>query len=117
MATGDDQSFFVTPGNFGGVGGLGGMDLVYVHAHLITVGTTGTANIQIRNQTQSNVNMLSTAITIDTIERGSDSAATPPVIDTDNDDVADFDILAFDVDGIHTTPGQGLIVTLGFQIP
>ncbi len=117
MATGDDQSFFITPGNFGGVGGIGGMNLVYVHAHLITVGTTGTANIQIRNQTQAGVNMLSTAITIDTTERGSDTAATPAVIDGDNDDVADFDVLAFDVDVIHTTPGQGLIVTLGFQLP
>lgn len=95
---------------------LAGMDLVYVHAEVITAGTTGTTDIQVHNVTQA-ADMLSTGITIDSGETGSDTAATPPVIDTANDDVAENDVLRIDVDAISTTPPQGLIVTLGFRKP
>lgn len=94
---------------------LNGLNLTYVHAEVITAGTTGTQDIQIRNVTDS-VDMLSTKLTIDTAETGSDTAATPAVIDAANDDVATNDLLAVDVDVIHTTAAKGLIITLGFSL-
>lgn len=106
-STGDGKFYLVIPSY------LDGLDLVGVHAKVITAGTTGTMNIQVRNVTQG-ADMLSTKITIDSAELGSDTAATPAVIDTGNDDVAAYDTLAIDVDVVHTTPAQGLIVTLVF---
>ena len=41
--------------------------------------------------------------------------AAPAVIDTTKDDVATDDMLRIDVDGVHTTPAAGCIVTLGFE--
>lgn len=96
-----------------------GMNLVYTHACIPdqgAAGTTGTGSIQIRNVTDS-VDMLSTKLTIDSGEVGSDTAATAYVIDTTKDDVAVNDRIAIDVDGVHTTPAKGLVVTLGFRMP
>lgn len=109
-ATGDGKFYFHTPT------GLNGMNLVEVHAEVITAGTTGTTDIQIANVTQA-ADMLTTKLTIDSGETGSDTAATPAVIDTANDDVATNDVIRIDVDAVSTTPAQGLIVTLGFQLP
>lgn len=95
---------------------LDGMNLVYVHAEVITAGTTGTEDIQIYNVTQA-ADMLSTKLTIDSGETGSDTAATPAVIDGANDDVAENDVLRVDIDAIHTTAAKGLILTLGFALP
>jgi hypothetical protein len=89
------------------------MDLKRVHAKVITAGTTGTCLVQVRNVTQA-ADFLSTRISIDSGELGSDTAATPAVIDTANDDVAAFDTIAIDVDQLHTTPAKGLFVTLEF---
>ena len=61
--------------------------------------------------------MLSTKITIDSGETGSDTAATAAVIDTSNDDVASWDVLRIDVDAVSTTAAKGLIVTLEFRLP
>ena len=105
---GDGKAYFHVPAH------LAGLDLVETHAENITAGTTGTLNIQIRNVTQAGVNMLSTAITVDSAETGSDTAATPAVIDGANDDVAENDLIAIDIDGVHTTAAKGLIITLGF---
>lgn len=110
VATGDGQFYIHIPSN------MNGMDLVEVHAKNITAGTTNTMDIQIRNVTQTQ-DMLSTKITIDSTETGSDTAAAPAVIDTTKDDVATNDLIAIDVDAVHTTPAKGLIVTLGFQAP
>lgn len=109
-ATGDGKAYFSIPD------GVGGMNLVGVHARVVTAGTTNTTDIQIHNVTQA-ADMLSTKITIDSTETGSDTAATPPVIDTNNDDVADNDLIRIDVDAVSTTPAQGLVVTLVFQLP
>jgi len=95
---------------------LTGMNLVYCHAEVITAGTTGTMDIQIHNLTDT-ADMLSTVITIDTGETGSDTAATPYVINGATDDVATNDVIRVDVDVIHTTAAKGLIITLGFQLP
>ena len=110
--TGDDKAHFHIPAD------MAGMNLVEVHAEVITAGTTGVATVQIRNKTQAGVNMLSTALTIDTTpDTGSDQASVPAVIDTGNDDVAENDFIAIDVDTVHTTAAKGLFVTLGFQTP
>lgn len=110
VATGNGAGYILTPA------AVNGMDLVAVHAEVITAGTTGTTNIQIANVTDS-VDMLSTVLTIDSGETGSDTAATPAVINTSSDDVATYDLLRIDVDAVSTTPPQGLIVTLEFRLP
>ena len=94
-----------------------GMNLVEVHAEVITAPTGSAETYNIYNVTDS-VDMLSTALTIDAGETGSDTAATAAVINTSNDDVAQNDLLRIDVDGVgSTTAAQGLIITLGFQLP
>ena len=95
---------------------ISGMDLVYCHARVITAGTTNTTDIQIANVTAA-VDMLSTKLTVDSGETGSETAATPYVIDTSSDGVTENDVLRIDVDAISTTPAKGLIVTLGFKLP
>ena len=108
-ATGDKQGgwhFHIPPD-------LNGLDLVYVHAEVDTAGTTNTMDLEIYNVTQT-ADMLSTTLTIDTTESGSDTAATPYEIDTNNDDVATNDLIRVDCDAVHTTAAKGLVVTLGF---
>jgi len=110
VATGDGKFYFhIDPS-------LAGNNLIDVHAEVITAGTTGTTDIQIHNVTQT-ADMLSTKITIDSTETGSDTAAAAAVIDTANDDVAENDLIRIDVDAISTTAPKGLIVTLGFREP
>lgn len=92
------------------------MILTYVHALVITAGTTGTTDIQIANVTDS-VDLLSTKLTIDSTETGSNTAATAAVITVANRVVATNDVLRIDVDAVSTTKPKGLIVTLGFRLP
>lgn len=110
VATGNGKIYFHVPAK------LNGMNLVTVHAEVITAGTTNTTDIQIANVTQT-ADMLSTVLTVDSGETGSDTAATPAVIDTTEDDVATNDVLRVDVDAVSTTAPKGLIVTLEFQLP
>lgn len=109
-ATGDGKGYFVVPPS------LNGYNLTAVHARVITAGTTGTTDIQIANVTDA-VDMLSTKLTVDSGETGSDSAATPAVIDATKDDVASYDLLRFDIDAVSSTPAKGLILTLTFVKP
>lgn len=109
-ATGDGKAYFVVPPS------LNGYNLTAVHARVITAGTTNTTDIQIANVTDG-VDMLSTKLTIDSAETGSDTAATPAVIDATKDDVVSYNLLRIDVDAVSTTPAKGLIVTLTFQLP
>jgi hypothetical protein len=107
-ATGDGKAYLHIPAD------LDGLSLVEVHAENETAGTTGTMSIQFRNVTQA-VDMLSTLLTIDTGETGSDTAAAAAVIKSDGSEiVAENDMLAIDVDAVHTTEALGLLVTLGF---
>lgn len=111
VTTGDGKHYMHVPP------ALNGLNLVYVHARVITAGTTNTSDIQIaRTRSGSTVDMLSTKITIDSTETGSDTAATAAVINGSNDDVATNDILRIDVDAVSTTKPKGLIVTLGFGL-
>jgi hypothetical protein len=94
---------------------LNGMDLVGVAANVITAGTTGTTDIQVRNVTDA-VDMLSTKMTIDSGETSTSTAATPAVIDGTKDDVVTGDVIAIDVDAVSTTAAKGLIVNLIFRL-
>lgn len=109
-ATGDGKKYFVVPAP------LNGMNLIGVHGRAITAGTTGTMDVQIRNVTDS-VDMLSTKLTWDTTEAGTNTADVPAVIDATKDDVATNDLIAIDVDAVQATPAQGMIITLRFQLP
>lgn len=110
LTTGDGKGYFVVPAS------LNGYNLTSVHARVITAGTTGTTDIQIANVTDA-VDMLSTKLTIDSAETGSDTAATAAVIDTTKDDVATYDLLRFDIDAVSSTAPKGLILTLTFVLP
>lgn len=108
IATGDGQAYLHVPAH------LAGLDLVEVHAEVITAGTTSSILlIHIYNVTED-VDMLETGITVDLTETGSDTADAPAVIDEEEDDVAENDLLRVDVDTISGVAPKGLIVTLGF---
>ena len=110
LSTGDGKAYFTVPEQ------LNGMNLSAVHARVVTAGTTNTTDIEIYNVTDS-TDMLSTTLTIDSTETGSDTAATPAVIDTDKDDVATNDLLRIDIDQVSTTAPKGLVVRLEFDLP
>jgi len=109
VATGDGKFYFHVPNT------LNGMNLVAVHAEVITAGTTGTTDIQIANATQV-ADILSTKLTIDSGETGSDTAAAA-VINAAEDDMQTNDVLRVDVDAVSTTAPKGLIITLTFRLP
>jgi len=108
VETGDGKAYFTVPSY------LNGFILKAVHAKVVTAGTTNTTDIQIHNLTDT-VDMLSTKITIDSGETGSDTAATAAVIDTTKDDVATNDLIRIDVDATSTTKAKGLIVRLELE--
>lgn len=108
-ATGNGKAYLHIPA------GLSGLALVECHAEVKTAGTTGTMSIMIANETQS-VDMLSVALTIDTGETGSDTAATGYTIKSNGDeDITENDVIRIDFDAVHSTPAVGCIVTLGFN--
>ena len=110
VVTGDNQARTYIPTS------VGGMNLVGVHAYVVTAGTTNTTDVQIHNLTQA-ADMLSTVSTIDSGETSSRTAATPAVIDTANDDVAAGDIIRIDIDAASTVPPEGLYIELEFRLP
>jgi len=86
-----------------------------IGAHVYTAGVTGTTDIMIHNLTQA-VDMLTTAITVDAGETDSSTAAAPPVVDTDNNQVATADVIRFDIDAISTgTAANGLELRMEFK--
>lgn len=104
VSTGDGKLVICIPEH------MNGLNLTSAHAFCSTSSGSGTPTIQIRNVTQT-ADMLSTRITIDVGEYTSYTAATPPVIDTANDDVATGDLIAIDVDVAgNTTKGLGVIL-------
>lgn len=107
--TGTKKAYFVVPPN------MNGMNLIRVHAEVATAGVTGT---QVFDVNKNGSSMLSTAISIDSGETGSDTAATPAVINESLDNVSSYDIISVDVDSIHSgTAALGEVVTLEFQLP
>lgn len=114
VATGDGAFYFHVGER------MNGMNLIYAHAENITAATgtgTQTTDIEIYNVTDSQ-DMLTTTLTIDEDETGSDTAATAVSINATYDDVAENDVIRIDIDTVPgTTGGDGLIVTLGFEKP
>lgn len=106
LATGDSQFHFFIPPE------LDSWMLVDADAANATPSTTGTPTIQLRNVTTA-ADMLSTKITIDTAEKTSYTAATPPVIDTNNDSVQTGNEIAVDIDSAGTA--EGLNILLSFR--
>ena len=98
--------------------GLNGMDLAEVHAEVQTAPVGSTIIIEV-SKNGASTQMLSTNITIDASETGSDSAATAAVIKSDGTEaVATNDVIHINVTQVgSSTAGSGLIVTLGFRIP
>jgi len=86
--------------------------LTAVHAEVATAGTTGVSTFDIN---RNGITMLSTKLTIDSAETGSDTAATAAVIDTGQDDTAINDVITIDVDGVSTTKPKGLTITMTFE--
>ena len=78
-----------------------------VGATVDTAGTTGSTTINIKKNT---VTILKTKITINSGSKTSRSASVPPIIDETNRNFITGDIFTFDVDGISSTPAQGLTV-------
>lgn len=110
VATGDGKAYIVVPD------GVGGMNLVGAHGYVVTAGTTNSTTVQIANVTQA-ADMLSALIEIESSELSSRTASPGVTIDTNNDDVADGDVLRIDVDTVSTTAPKGLIIELVFQLP
>jgi len=107
-STGNGKAYFHVPA------GLDGLSLAECHAEVKTAGTTGTMSIMIANETQV-VDMLSTALTVDTGETGSDEA-TPYVIKSNGDEIiSENDVIRVDYDAVHSTPAEGCIVSMGFS--
>jgi|GEM_PF-5689473 len=99
---------------------LNGFNLNSVAACVSTAGTaSGTTNVQLRRtRSACDVDMLSTALTIDADGVDSSTAATPAVVDAAQDDVNTGDQINVDVDGLTTeTVAKGLVVQLGFVKP
>ncbi len=106
LTVGDGKLIFAIPA------ALGGLNLSAAHIYVTTVSSSGLPTVQIRNVTQT-ADMLTTKASVDASEFTSYSAATPPVVDAANADVATGDLLAVDVD-IAGTGAKGLGVILTF---
>ena len=89
------------------------MNIVDVRAKSITAGVTGQQDVQIRNVTAGQ-DILSTKLVTATGQTLDDGNA---VIDSGQDDLTLDDLIAVDVDVIHTTPAKGLIVIIGCRLP
>jgi len=116
-STGDGKLYVPIPPK------LNGWDLIDADATCLTKSTSGTPTVQVARGRRANatadfsfVDMLSTVITIDVNEFDSLSAATQPVINASNNDVATGDLIRIDIDvaGAGTTGGW---VRLTFQVP
>ncbi|GAG05010.1 unnamed protein product, partial [marine sediment metagenome] len=110
-ATGTNKITFTVPSTWSGT-----WNLVAVDGFVNTAGTTGTQEYMVYNATDSS-NMLSTALTIDSAEKSSSTAATPVVIDTGEDDVVAWDEIQMNCTAVCTTPGKGDLITLTFRKP
>ena len=101
LTVGDYQGWFMIPPAFNGWN--------ITHVSAMRASGTGVPALQQRNATDA-VDVLSTKVTIDSGETTSGTAATPPVINTANDDVATYDIFAVDVDVAGTNTFNCLFI-------
>lgn len=111
VATGDGKAYYQIPPS------LNAAIIRYVHAFVPTAGTIGTTDIQIaRIRSGSPTDILTTKLKIDSTEVGTDTAATPAVIDSSNRSLLTNDRLRIDVDAVSSIPPQGLIITIGVEL-
>jgi hypothetical protein len=117
LATGDGKKYIPIPA------ALAGFNIIRLHAILFAKSTSGTPTVQIARGRRADatsahtfVDMLTTLITVDANEFDSRTAATAPVIDTANDDLADGDLLRVDVD-VAGTAATGMWITFEAQLP
>ena len=97
---------------------MDGMDIVDVVASVHTAGTTGTTDFQIRRRRgATDVDVLSTKVTIDSTENSSTDATTAFVINTSNDDLNEGDMIYVDLDAVSTTAAKGATVTITARTP
>ena len=106
VTTGDGKAYVTIPA------ALNGMNLIRAQATVVTAGTTNATTIMVHNLTDAS-DMLSGAISI----ASAGKVGTVGTVNTSEDDVVTNDILRIDVDSVSTTPPQGLMVVLEFQLP
>ena len=107
VSTGDGKKSFVIPAGFAG------MDLVEYFQYSPTAGSgAGSVQTQLHNVTDD-VDMLSSECTTPS----GNKIGSTVTIDTTHDDVALYDELRLDVNGITATPPYGLVITMGFRYP
>lgn len=85
--------------------------IIEIGAFVDTAGVTGTMTIDV-NKNGATL-MTTNKITIDTAEKSSRTAATPPALTTTA--LTAGDILTFDIDAVHTTAAKGLTIRLGIR--
>lgn len=120
LATGDGKLYIPVPAEYAG------WNVVAVSAHLgSVVSSSGAVDVDIARcaAVATGVRcsgtvaaLLSTTLTVDANEDGSETAATAAVIDTSNDDLPTAGHLRIDVDGAGTGT-KGLIVRIVVQKP
>ena len=111
LTTGDGKFYFHVPST------LNGFDIVDVHAEVISAPAGSTIIIQLHNLTAT-ADILTTLLTIDASETGSDTAAAAAVISGSEDDLTTNDVIRVDIDQIgSSTAGSGLRVTLICRLP
>jgi hypothetical protein len=113
LAAGNGQAVWTVPAE------LNGMRLVSVGAHVYIASSSGlpTFRPQIKRLSDdSTVYMCSTLISIDVNKRDSSTAATPAVIDTNNNVIATGDEIWIDCTAAGTGT-KGGEVRLGFRLP
>ena len=106
ITTGDGKAYVTVPAAWNG------LSILSVHCGLTTASSSGTPTVQLaRTRSGSTVDVLSTAVTIDANELTSYTAATPPVVNESNDDLATGDLLRVDID-VAGTGAKGLMVLI-----
>jgi len=107
ILTGNGVLYFTVPSS------ENGRVLKSAHAAVVVESNVDPIQLQIYNITQT-VNMLSTIMEIDTGEFSTYTATTPPVVDTDNDDVSTGDRLRIDIQDDGNDAAEGLEIHLVF---
>lgn len=109
VTTGDGKEYWVVPAEYAG------MNLITVGLHNYTTSSSGNPTVMIHNLTDA-ANMLTVGVSINATDLDSKDATTQAEIDTAHDDVAEGDVLRFDVDTAGTGT-CGLELRMGFRLP
>ena len=97
---------------------MSGWDVVAAQAKVNTAGTTNTMTIQVTNNSKGNRKLFTgSGVSVDSAEKGSETALRSYIINTSNDDVGGYDVLSVDVTRIHSTAAKGLYFLLTLRKP